>query len=92
MRIISGTFRGRRLATVGKTDIGAHLRPTTDRVRENLFNLISGGKIGNRLAKARVLDLFTGTGRGLVPRRKQHLDAGQRCQICRSGAKKYRAV
>ncbi|MBT4871653.1 MAG: 16S rRNA (guanine(966)-N(2))-methyltransferase RsmD, partial [Marinovum sp.] len=33
MRIISGTFRGRRLATVGKTDIGAHLRPTTDRVR-----------------------------------------------------------
>ena len=62
MRIISGTFRGRRLATVGKTDSGAHLRPTTDRVRENLFNLISGGKIGNRLAKARVLDLFTGTG------------------------------
>ena len=47
---------------MGKTDIGAHLRPTTDRVRENLFNLISGGKIGNRLAKARVLDLFTGTG------------------------------
>ena len=36
MRIIAGTFRGRRLATVGKTDNAAHLRPTTDRVRENL--------------------------------------------------------
>ena len=62
MRIIAGTFRGRRLATVGKTDSSTHLRPTTDRVRENLFNLLSSGRIGNRLADARVLDLFTGTG------------------------------
>ena len=62
MRIIAGTFRGRRLATVGKTDTAAHLRPTTDRVRENLFNLLSSGKFGDRLTDARVLDLFTGTG------------------------------
>ena len=62
MRIIAGTFRGRRLATVGKTDNAAHLRPTTDRVRENLFNLLSSGRIGNPLSNARVLDLFTGTG------------------------------
>ena len=62
MRIIAGTFRGRRLATVGKTDSAEHLRPTTDRVRENLFNLLSSERISNRLANARVLDLFSGTG------------------------------
>ena len=62
MRIIAGTFRGRRLASVGKTKNAAHLRPTTDRVRENLFNLLSSGRIGNPLNNRRVLDLFAGTG------------------------------
>ncbi len=37
MRIIAGEFRGLALASVGKGDAGAHLRPTTDRVRESLF-------------------------------------------------------
>lgn len=59
MRIIAGEFRGRALASVGKGDKGAHLRPTTDRVRESLFNvLMHTGMIEG----ARVLDLFAGTG------------------------------
>ncbi len=59
MRIIAGDFRGRALAAVGKGDAGAHLRPTTDRVRESLFNvLMHTGAIPG----ARVLDLFAGTG------------------------------
>lgn len=59
MRIIAGRFRGRALAAVGKGDAGAHLRPTADRVRESLFNVLAnfGATDG-----ARVLDLFAGTG------------------------------
>lgn len=59
MRIVAGRFRGHRLAAVGKGDAGAHLRPTTDRVRESLFNVLANtGAIDG----ARVLDLFAGTG------------------------------
>ena len=62
MRIIGGTHRGHALAAVGKGDAGAHLRPTTDRVRESLFNVLMGGKFGNPIEEAHVLDLFAGTG------------------------------
>ncbi|MDQ2090624.1 16S rRNA (guanine(966)-N(2))-methyltransferase RsmD [Marimonas arenosa] len=62
MRIIGGSFRGRALASVGKGDAGAHLRPTTDRTRENLFNILQGGRFGDPITDARVLDLFAGTG------------------------------
>lgn len=62
MRIISGAYRGRVLASVGKGDPGAHLRPTTDRVRESLFNMLGGGRFGTPFDGARVLDLFAGTG------------------------------
>ena len=62
MRIIAGRNRGRALAPVGKGDPGAHLRPTTDRVRESLFNLLLGGRFGDPVTGARVLDLFAGTG------------------------------
>jgi len=62
VRIIAGSFRGQRLASVGKGDTAAHLRPTTDRVRENLFNVLSSGRFGNGVDNARVLDLFCGTG------------------------------
>ena len=62
MRIIAGTYRGLALASVGKGDAGAHLRPTTDRVRESLFNVLMGGKYGDAISDARVLDLFAGTG------------------------------
>ncbi len=62
MRIIGGRFRGQALASVGKGDSAAHLRPTGDRVRESLFNLLSGGRFGDPVTGVRVLDLFAGTG------------------------------
>ncbi|KRS15397.1 16S rRNA (guanine(966)-N(2))-methyltransferase RsmD [Roseovarius indicus] len=61
MRIIGGAFRGRRLASVGKGDAAAHLRPTSDRVRESLFNVLANAH-ADRLEDVRVLDLFAGTG------------------------------
>lgn len=61
MRIIGGAFRGRRLAQLGRGDAGAHLRPTSDRVRESLFNVLTS-RYPDRLEGARVLDLFAGTG------------------------------
>ena len=62
MRIVGGRFRGLALADVGAGDPAAHLRPTSDRVRESLFNVLQGGRYGTPLAGARVLDLFAGTG------------------------------
>lgn len=61
MRIIAGTHRGLRLATLGRGDPGAHLRPTPDRVRESLFSAIAA-RAGDHLIGAHVLDLFAGTG------------------------------
>jgi 16S rRNA (guanine966-N2)-methyltransferase len=52
MRIIAGEFKGRRLAAVK-----GHIRPTSDRVREAIFNIL-----GPAVAEATVLDLFAGTG------------------------------
>ncbi|GAB6180576.1 16S rRNA (guanine(966)-N(2))-methyltransferase RsmD [Desulfotomaculum defluvii] len=53
MRIIAGTARGRNL----KSPKGMSTRPTSDRVREALFNILSYQVPGSRL-----LDLFSGTG------------------------------
>ena len=57
MRIVSGKFRGRSLQAPKSQDI----RPTTDRIRESLFNVISHN-YGENLDNTRVLDLFAGTG------------------------------
>ena len=65
MRIIGGRFRGKRLAAPGVAGGGAaHLRPTSDRVRESLFNLLAHGHYGDPPPPEgrRVLDLFAGTG------------------------------
>ncbi|MBI1418732.1 MAG: 16S rRNA (guanine(966)-N(2))-methyltransferase RsmD [Limimaricola sp.] len=62
MRIIAGRHRGLKLADVGEGDTDAHLRPTADRVRESLFNMLAGGRFGDPVTGARVLDLFAGTG------------------------------
>jgi len=59
MRIISGKFRATKLAEVGAGDAAAHLRPTSDRVRESLFSMLTHLNVING---ARVLDLFAGTG------------------------------
>lgn len=57
MRIVGGDFRGRPLVTPRSQDI----RPTSDRTREAVFNVIAH-RFGEKLAGARVLDLFAGTG------------------------------
>ncbi len=65
MRIIGGTARGLHLLPVGEGDEAHRLRPTSDRVREAIFNLLVNGKLDggpNPLPDARVLDLFAGTG------------------------------
>ena len=53
MRIIAGTARNRRI----DAPEGRHTRPTLDRVRENLFNILQ-----TRIASSVVLDLFAGSG------------------------------
>jgi 16S rRNA (guanine966-N2)-methyltransferase len=53
LRIIGGRHRGRRL----RFPAGVEIRPTPDRVRETLFNWLQP-----RMAGARVLDLFAGSG------------------------------
>lgn len=53
MRIISGKYRGMVLAQFN----GAEIRPTADRVKESLFNILS-----DKTGGARVLDLFCGSG------------------------------
>ena len=62
MRIIGGQWRGLRLAELGTGDPAAHLRPTSDRVREAIFNLLINGGYSDPVTDARVLDLFAGTG------------------------------
>jgi len=64
MRIVGGRHRGLALAApgMGGGDPAAHLRPTTDRVREAVFNLLLNGADPVALDGARVLDLFAGTG------------------------------
>ena len=57
MRIVGGEFRGRPLKTPRSQDI----RPTSDRAREAVFNVLAHAH-GGRLSGARVLDLFAGTG------------------------------
>jgi 16S rRNA (guanine966-N2)-methyltransferase len=57
MRIVGGEFRGRPLAAPR----GDAIRPTTDRTREALFNILAH-RYADRLEGARVLDLFAGTG------------------------------
>lgn len=57
MRIVGGEFRGRSLATPRSQAI----RPTTDRTREALFNILEH-RYPEKLAGTRVLDLFAGTG------------------------------
>lgn len=57
MRIVGGELRGRSLAAPKGQDI----RPTTDRTRESLFNILSHA-YSEALDGSRVLDLFAGTG------------------------------
>jgi 16S rRNA (guanine966-N2)-methyltransferase len=65
MRIVAGRHRGRRISAPAGTDV----RPTSDRAREALFNIIEHGRSISRdashtapLIGARVLDAFAGSG------------------------------
>lgn len=58
MRIVAGRFRGRAIATPKHEG----LRPTSDRVRESLFNVLEHGIDDFTISGARVVDLFAGTG------------------------------
>lgn len=53
MRVIGGNCKGRKLVKIS----GQQIRPTSDRTREAIFNIL-----GQKIKKARVLDLFAGTG------------------------------
>lgn len=58
MRIVSGRFRGRALAPPRSDAI----RPTSDRVRESVFNILAHGFEDFSVEGTRVIDLFAGTG------------------------------
>jgi 16S rRNA (guanine966-N2)-methyltransferase len=53
MRIIAGKYRGRRL----RAPRGRRIRPTSDRIRESLFNII-----GNDICGHQIVDIYAGTG------------------------------
>jgi 16S rRNA (guanine966-N2)-methyltransferase len=57
MRVVGGTLRGRSLATPKSQAI----RPTADRLRESVFNILVHS-FGDPIAGARTLDMFAGTG------------------------------
>ncbi|HHL40374.1 MAG TPA: 16S rRNA (guanine(966)-N(2))-methyltransferase RsmD [Deltaproteobacteria bacterium] len=67
MRITGGSLRGRRLASPARG-----VRPTSDKVRQALFNILAG-----RTSEARVLDLFAGSGAMGI----EALSRGARCAV-----------
>ncbi len=58
MRIIAGSRRGTVLTRLD----AVNTRPTADRVRESLFNVLQGGQFGSCVYNAHVIDLFAGSG------------------------------
>ncbi len=58
MRIVAGDFKGRSIAAPP----GRETRPTTDRVREALFNVITHADWAPDIDDARIIDLFAGSG------------------------------
>ena len=58
MRIVSGSFRGKTLAAPA----GDATRPTSDRARQAIFNILEHAAWSRPLRGARVIDLFAGSG------------------------------
>lgn len=58
MRIVGGAFKGRRLVAPEGRDV----RPTSDRVRESIFNILEHASFSPGLTNASVIDVFAGTG------------------------------
>ena len=59
MQIIAGQQRGAKLLTVQGQSV---VRPTAQRTRESLFNILQGGRHLDEIAGLNVLDLFAGSG------------------------------
>lgn len=58
MRIVAGRFKGRTLVA----PVGQNTRPTSDRARQAVFNILEHAPWSNGLHEARVIDLFAGSG------------------------------
>ena len=58
MRIVGGTFKGRAI----EAPVGRDTRPTSDRTREGVFNILAHASWSPGLDERRVLDLFAGSG------------------------------
>jgi 16S rRNA (guanine(966)-N(2))-methyltransferase RsmD len=58
MRVIAGEFRSRLL----QAPRGVATRPTSDRLRETLFNVLETGVLGPRVEGSRFVDLYAGSG------------------------------
>ena len=58
MRIVAGRYKGKTL----KAPMGRDIRPTSDRAREAVFNILVNGKPALELEGLKVLDLFSGSG------------------------------
>ncbi len=58
MRVVGGKFKGRRLVAPESWDI----RPTSDRARESIFNIIEHAPFAPELEGASAVDVFAGTG------------------------------
>lgn len=78
MRIIAGAARGRKLIAPD----GVETRPTADRVRESLFNIL-----GRRVSDARVLDLFAGSGALALEAISRGAEFAALCDVSREAAK-----
>ncbi len=78
MRIIAGEARGRKLYAPE----GVETRPTADRVRESLYNIL-----GRRVPGARVLDLFAGSGALALEAISRGAEFAALCDVSREAAK-----
>jgi 16S rRNA (guanine(966)-N(2))-methyltransferase RsmD len=87
MRIITGKLKGRQL----ETPLDLSIRPTADRCKESMFNIIEARK---GIQRTRVLDLFAGTGNlgfEAISRGAQHVtsvdSSPESARLVRAGAK-----
>ncbi len=62
MRISAGKFKGLKLHTPKLRKGYTTLRPTSGRIRESIFDILTHGPMGNVITGSTVLDLFAGTG------------------------------
>ena len=62
MRVIGGKWKSRKINEHFKLSHNKIIRPTSDRVKENIFNILENLDIDNKIFGSRVLDVFCGTG------------------------------